>query len=63
MCPGQELADTIRERTTARSENSRMPLHTKPKKNKPLHYHKRGHDPGIDKEPGGGDMSVCYRHL
>jgi hypothetical protein len=38
----EERAETARERMPTISENSKMPLQTKPKKNKPIHDHKRG---------------------
>jgi hypothetical protein len=49
MCLKEEPAETATERTTAISPNGRMPLQTKPKKNKPIHNHKQRYDPGMNK--------------
>jgi hypothetical protein len=51
MCLEKEPAETARKRTTTISQNSRMPLQTKPRKNKPIHNRKREYDLGINKRP------------
>jgi hypothetical protein len=63
ICLEEEPAKPTREKMTAISANGKTPLETKPEKNKPIHNHKRGYYPAINKERGSGTMPVCYRHL
>jgi hypothetical protein len=55
MCLEHEPAETARERTTTISQNSRIPLQTKPKKVRPIQNRKRGYDREMNKVPGLGN--------